>query len=34
VRKLGGERAIRMAIEAKPECGTRSFQNKFNLIGG
>jgi cyclic pyranopterin phosphate synthase len=34
VRKLGAERAIRMAIEAKPECGTRSFQNKFNLIGG
>jgi GTP 3',8-cyclase len=33
-RKLGAERAIRMAIEAKPECGTRSFQNKFNRIGG
>jgi cyclic pyranopterin phosphate synthase len=34
VRKLGAEKALRMAIEAKPECGTRSFQNKFNLVGG
>ena len=34
VRKLGYEKAIRMAIEAKPECGTKSVQNKFNVIGG
>src|SRR5512140_3815964 len=34
VRKLGYEKAIRMAIDAKPECGTRSVQNRFNVIGG
>jgi GTP 3',8-cyclase len=34
VRKLGAEKAIQMAIEAKPECGTRSVQNRFNVIGG
>lgn len=34
VRSLGAEKAFRMAIEAKPECGTRSFLNKFSLIGG
>ncbi len=34
VRTLGAEKALQMAIEAKPECGTRSFQNKFNLVGG
>jgi len=34
VRKLGAEKAIRMAIEAKPEYGTRSSQNKFNIVGG
>lgn len=34
VRKLGAETALRMAIEAKPECGTRSFQNTFHLVGG
>jgi cyclic pyranopterin phosphate synthase len=34
VRKLGAEKAIRMAIEAKPECGTQSLQNRFNVIGG
>lgn len=34
VRKLGYEKAIRMAIDAKPECGTKSVQNRFNVIGG
>jgi len=34
VRKLGAEKAIRMAIEAKPECGTQSARNRFNVIGG
>ncbi len=34
VRELGSERAIRMAIEAKPECGTKSARNTFNAIGG
>jgi cyclic pyranopterin phosphate synthase len=34
VRTLGAEKAIRMAIDAKPECGTKSVQNKFNVIGG
>lgn len=34
VRKIGAEKALRMAIEAKPECGTRSYQNRFNRIGG
>lgn len=34
VRKLGAEKAIQMAIEAKPECGTKSVQNRFNVIGG
>jgi cyclic pyranopterin phosphate synthase len=34
VRELGAEKAIRMAIDAKPECGTRSYQNRFNRIGG
>jgi len=34
VRALGAEKAIRMAIDAKPECGTKSVQNKFNVIGG
>ena len=34
VRELGSEQAIRMAIDAKPECGTKSVQNKFNVIGG
>ena len=34
VRELGPEKAIRMAIEAKPECGTKSVRNKFNVIGG
>ncbi len=34
VRKFGAEKAIRMAVEAKPECGTKSVQNKFNVIGG
>jgi cyclic pyranopterin phosphate synthase len=34
VRALGAEKAIRMAIDAKPECGTKSVRNKFNVIGG
>jgi cyclic pyranopterin phosphate synthase len=34
VRALGAEKAIQMAIEAKPEFGTKSVQNKFNVIGG
>jgi cyclic pyranopterin phosphate synthase len=34
VRQLGAEKAIQMAIDAKPECGTKSVQNKFNVIGG
>ncbi len=34
VRELGAEAAIRMAVEAKPEVGTRSVKNKFNIIGG
>jgi cyclic pyranopterin phosphate synthase len=34
VRELGSEKAIQMAIAAKPECGTKSVQNKFNVIGG
>jgi len=34
VRKLGAEKAIHMAIEAKPDCGTKSVHNRFNVIGG
>jgi GTP 3',8-cyclase len=34
VRKFGAEKAMQMAIDAKPECGTMSVQNKFNVIGG
>ena len=34
VRALGAENALRMAIDAKPECGTRSIRNKFHRIGG
>lgn len=34
VRELGPEKAIRMAIDAKPECGTKSVQNKFHVLGG
>ena len=34
VRELGSEKAIRMAIDAKPECGTISVRNRFNVIGG
>jgi len=34
VRKLGADKAIEMAIAAKPKNGTVSFQNKFNEIGG
>lgn len=34
IRHLGAESALRMAIESKPEMGTRSLQNKFSMIGG
>lgn len=34
IRELGSEKAIRMAIDNKPECGTMSLRNKFNEIGG
>lgn len=34
VRKLGADKAIEMALAAKPKSGTVSFQNKFNEIGG
>ena len=34
VRTLGAEEAFRMAVEAKPECGTRSLRNSFHSIGG
>jgi len=33
-RQLGSEKAIEMALQAKPECGTVSYKNKFNMIGG
>lgn len=34
VRELGPEKAIEMAIDAKPESGTKSVRNRFNVIGG
>lgn len=34
VRKLGVDKAIEMALAAKPKSGTVSFKNKFNEIGG
>ena len=34
VRELGPEKAIGMAIDAKPECGTKSVRNRFHVIGG
>jgi GTP 3',8-cyclase len=34
IRQLGSEKAIEMALQAKPECGTVSYKNKFNMIGG
>lgn len=34
IRELGPEKAIDMALQAKPECGTVSYKNKFNAIGG
>ncbi len=33
-RKLGAEQAIQMAVQAKPEFGTRSVTNRFSMIGG
>jgi len=34
IREHGYDKAIEMALELKPECGTASSQNKFNEIGG
>ena len=34
IRKLGAVKAINMAIEAKPEYGTRSLENTFSAVGG
>ena len=34
VRKLGAEKAIKMALENKPECGTVNRDNEFYNIGG
>jgi len=34
IRQLGSEKAIDMALQAKPECGTVSYKNTFNTIGG
>jgi len=34
IRELGFENSIQMTIENKPQCGTISFKNKFNEIGG
>lgn len=34
VRKLGPNKALNLAIKNKPECGTISAINKFNIIGG
>lgn len=34
IRQLGAENAIEMALQAKPECGTVSYKNRFNMIGG
>lgn len=34
IRELGNEKAIIMAVAAKPKCGTYSLHNKFNEIGG
>jgi len=34
VRELGAEKAIQTAIENKPKCGTHSYNNSFNIIGG
>jgi cyclic pyranopterin phosphate synthase len=34
IRKLGNEKALRLAAEHKPECGTRNFTGEFYNIGG
>jgi GTP 3',8-cyclase len=34
IRELGYERAIQMAVEAKPECGTQNDTGSFYNIGG
>ncbi|NJD62128.1 MAG: radical SAM protein [Deltaproteobacteria bacterium] len=34
IRRLGAESAIRMAVESKPEFGTRSLLTGFSMIGG
>jgi len=34
IRKLGAEKALQLALNAKPECGTTSLHGAFNKIGG
>ena len=34
IRETGFEQAIKMAVQQKPACGTRSINNKFYSIGG
>lgn len=34
VRELGAEKAIKMAVAGKPECGTANHQKQFSNIGG
>lgn len=34
IRKLGYEKALSLAIEQKPECGSRNFTGEFYNIGG
>ena len=34
IRELGTENALKIAIENKPKCGTHSYNNSFNVIGG
>lgn len=34
VRELGARKAIQLALENKPKCGTYSNENMFNVIGG
>ena len=34
IRELGYEKALSLAIEHKPECGTRNFTGGFYNIGG
>ncbi len=34
IRELGNENAIRLAVEHKPECGSKNFTGEFYNIGG